>query len=204
MKVDDPRVQTIERLTPVVQEQHEAFTSAIDAEKEATAKLLEKAIELLAPALPALVSRVVQRKFVSNGVTSYDWYGNRMLFLAGDSEPQEKHSTRLRGNAKLETIEKKVTVYSGSGLYLCTGGLYVLTFSGERQESATSYDWKSIAEEVTIQEAANAFSVSECLNNIVDALKAQLNGNKDNRTAQAQRAETILSATTTLLDQLLP
>jgi hypothetical protein len=171
---------------------HDAFSNAVLAERDAEAKVLEAAIAAVKPALRALGSRIKSKNHSTSGrngcnyVEEIEYFDTKGLRLCS-SFSRDKDPTGNSG------------IYSGEAVYLLVDGtLARVTKSGTWSLYQGEWDREDYEiEAVTAREVMNRETLNELLEAISKAVTAQLGGKLGERTnaatARAQKLEAIAS-----------
>ena len=172
-----------------------AQQDAADAERRAEVELLDRAIDVVRPALRALASRIVVERTVSGIGTdrersSYRVSEHRGLLVGGTAEPELDAPRDSRGK------------YEGSGLYLLADGTWLgVTYEGswsKYQGEGRHWDGAEVALS-TDGVLAHWTDADVVIAALRDALEAQLNSKRAERTLRALGRAAKLRALSELL-----
>lgn len=192
--MSENQVAEICKLVPVVSEQDRERLEAIAAERDASAKTLERVIQVVKPAIRAISSRIKCRDDSTSGRNGCNHveeieYHTQMGFKLAGGVSQDKDETGNRGS------------YGGIALYLLTTGeLAHVEFDGTWSNWQGEWDrLSSTLEIIDATEAMNRYDIDDCLQELVKALKEQVSGKATAASKAARERATKLSALAALI-----
>lgn len=183
-------LKQIAELAPVVSANHEALETARAQERAALASLLEKALNLVRPAIRALSSRIKMSSYTSsvNGggyVERSTWYPDlKGIHVAGEYE-EVPDETGNSGH------------YKGTKLWLSTADWVETECAGTWSKwQGAPNEWKADLNSRSTIEVVRNWDVPAILRELADSLQRDVKGNRvksaEAAMARAKKAEAIV------------